>query len=217
MRNLWQDAQYAFRLARKNPGFTTVAVLSLVLGIGANTVLFSIIYGVLLRPLPYEQPGRLMRLIRSMDQSWVTIPEFEFWKEHSKSFDSVAGYRCCADQNLVVGAETEHLRTVRVTESFFKTLGLPLAIGRDFDSDETRTGGPNAVILTHGLWQLAFSSAYDIVGRTIVFEKTAYTVVGVLPADFWFPETADAFVPLRPSGSAEDSGTNTVMIGRLKS
>src|SRR5690349_18373313 len=100
MTTFWQDLQYAFRLARKNRGFTTVAVMSLAIGIGANTVLFSIVYGVLLKPLPYDQPDRLMRLIRAADEQDVTIPEFEFWKEHSQSFESVAAYRYLGGQDL---------------------------------------------------------------------------------------------------------------------
>jgi putative ABC transport system permease protein len=216
MRTLWQDLQYACRLALKNRGFTTVAVMSLAIGIGANTVLFSIVYGVLLRPLPYDQPDRLMRLIRAADESDVTIPEFEFWKEHSKSFESVAAYRYEGDQDLSVGNRSERLSTVAVTADFFRTLGVRLPAGREFESEETRVGRPDAVILTHNLWQLAFAGDPAIVGRTITLDKTSRTVVGVLPADFWFPQPVDAFVPLRATGSATDSGTNTGMIGRLK-
>lgn len=216
MRTLWQDLQYAFRQARKSRGFTTVAVMSLAVGIGANTVLFSIVYGVLLRPLPYDQPDRLMRLIRATDEPDVTIPEFEFWKERSQSFESVAAYRYGGDQDLYAGNRTEHLRTVAVTAEFFRTLGVRLPAGREFDSEETRAGGPDAVILTHNLWQLAFADDPGIVGRTITLHKTSRTVAGVLPADFWFPQPVDAFVPLRPTGNATETGTNTGMIGRLK-
>ena len=190
--------------------------MSLAIGIGANTVLFSIVYGVLLRPLPYDQPDRLMRLIRAADEPDVTIPEFEFWKEHSRSFESVAAYRYGGDQDLSAGSRTERLGTVAVTAEFFKTLGVRLPAGREFDSEETRAGGPDAVILTHNLWQLAFAGDPGIVGRTITLDKTSRTVAGVLPADFWFPQPVDAFVPLRPTGSATDTGTNTGMIGRLK-
>jgi putative ABC transport system permease protein len=216
MRTLWQDIEYSFRLARKNPAFTLVAVLSLAVGIAGITLLFSLVYGVVLRPLPYQQPDRLMRLVRGSDEPDVTIPEFEFWKEHSTSFDSVAAYRGVADQTLVAGGTTQPLSMVGVTAGFFKTLGVPLPAGRDFDADETRPGGPAAVILTHSLWQFAFAGDPNIVGKTIVLGKTPSTVAGVLPADLWFPELVDAFVPLRATGSADESGTNTEMIGRLK-
>jgi predicted permease len=193
-----------------------VAVLSLVLGISANTVLFSLVYGVLLKPLPYQHPDRLMRLIRSEDETYVTIPEFEFWKEHSKSFDSVAAYRCCGDQKLAIGTRTEQLSTGAITATFFKTLGVPVTAGREFSIEETRAGGPDTVILTHALWKLAFDGDAGVIGRTIVLGKTRRLVLGVLPADFWFPHSVDAFIPLRPTGGADDTGINTEMIGRLK-
>src|SRR5262249_16211962 len=115
------------------------------------------------------------------------------------------------------GNQTERLRTVAITSEFFKTLGVPFTAGREFSSDETRAGGPGAVILTHALWKLAFDGDGGIVGRTIVLGKTPRLVLGILPADFWFPQSVDAFVPLRPSSSGEDTGANSVMIGRLKS
>jgi hypothetical protein len=219
MRNLWQDIRYAIRLARLNPGFTTVAVLSLMLGIGANTVLFSVVYGVLLRPLPYKDPDRLARLVRSVNETDITMPEFQFWKEHSSVFDSVAASRGIGDRTLVMARAIQVLNTVGITTDYFRTLGVPLAFGREFNSDETRTGGPDAVILTHALWQLAFGSDAAILGRTVVLgdtAHTAHTVVGILPAGFWFPQNVDVFVPLRVTGNASDNGTNSQMIGRLK-
>src|SRR5262249_51052815 len=117
-----QDVRYAVRLAQKNPVFTLVAIVSLALGIGVNTVLFSIVYSVLLRPLPYTQPDRLMRLVRGAEQTYVTIPEFEFWKEHSTVFDSVGAYRGGSDYSLVFGSRAARLSTVTVTTDFFRTL-----------------------------------------------------------------------------------------------
>src|SRR5258705_5006379 len=122
MTTLWQDIRYAARLAQKNTAFTLVAVLSLALGIGANTVLFSMVYGVLLRPLPYSQPDRLTRLVRDAGNSYVTIPEFQFWKEHSGVFDSVAAYRGGADQTVFLGDKSGRMGGAIVTTDFFKTL-----------------------------------------------------------------------------------------------
>jgi putative ABC transport system permease protein len=216
MRNLWQDIRYAIRLARLNPGFTTVAILSLMLAIGANTVLFSIVYGVLLRPLPYKDPDRLARLVRSVNETDITMPEFQFWKEHSSVFDSVAASRGIGDRTLDVAGAVQVLNTVGITTDYFRTLGVSLAFGREFNSDETSTGGSDAVILTHALWQLAFRSDPSILGRTVVLGSMGHTVVGILPAGFWFPQTVDVFVPLRVTGNASDNGTNSQMIGRLK-
>jgi putative ABC transport system permease protein len=199
-----------------NPGFTAVAVLSLALGIGANTVLFSIVYGVLLRPLPYSHPEKLARLVRSASEPDITMPEFQFWKEHSTVFDSVAASRYAGDTSLMIDGTAQNLGTIMVTTDFFSTLGVPLALGREFNSEETAPNGPEAVILTHSLWQLAFANDTGIIGRTIMLGDTLRTVVGVLRAGFWYPQTVDAFVPFRVTGNVSDTGTNSEMIARLK-
>jgi len=158
MKDLWRDIRYALRLARMNLGFTAVAVLSLMLGIGANTLLYSIVYGVLLKPLPYSQPERLARLVRSPTETDVTMPEFQFWKERSTVFDSVAASRGSGNRTLTIDGTTQRVNTVLITTDFFRTLGVPLALGREFNAEETLPKGPDAVILTHALWQLAFAN-----------------------------------------------------------
>ncbi len=157
-----------------------------------------------------------MRLIHGTDETYVTMPEFEFWKDHAKSFESAGAYRYAGDQNLQAGSETERLNTVAVSSAFFRTLGVRMAAGRDFDADETRAGGPDAVILTHKLWNTAFGGDAALLGRTIILGDKPSAVAGILPADFWFPEPVDAFVPLRATGSVADTGTNTAMIARLR-
>jgi predicted permease len=211
---IWQDLRYALRLARKNPGFTMIAVLSLAIGIAAVTVLFTIVYGVLLRPLPYSQPDRLVRLLGMAGAA--TMPELEFWKQHATVYESVAGYRYGGDRTLVVGGESQQLSTLAITSDFFRTLGVALPIGREFSTEETGRGGLDAIILTHGLFKTAFASDRDVVGKTMVLGRSAYIVVGVLPADFWFPQKIDAVVPLRLTGGATDTGSNTETVGRLK-
>jgi putative ABC transport system permease protein len=214
--HLGQDLRYAARMLRRSPAFTAVAVLSLVLGIGANTVLFSIVNGVLLKPLPYRQPDRLARMVRSATETDVTMPEFQFWKEHSTVFDSVAASRGIVDRTLIIDGASQPLFTELITTDFFRTLGVGLALGREFTSEETLPHGPDAVILTHGVWQQSFAADPAIIGRRIMLSDTVHTVVGVLPSGFWFPESVDAFVPLRVSGTATDTGNNSQMIGRLK-
>jgi putative ABC transport system permease protein len=210
-----QDLRHAFRVLRKSPGFALVAIVSLALGIGANTAVFSVIHAVLLRPLPYPDPERLVRLGRSFGQP-VSIPEYLFWKENDTSFSSCAGYRGPGDRSLLFGTHQEWAPTMVVTSDFFRTLGVLPALGREFDANETGRGGPQAAVLTDALWRRVSGGDPGILGRAIRLDDTSYTVVGVLPPNFWFPQPVAAFVPWRPSGALDDSGTNTQMVARLK-
>jgi len=210
------DVQYGLRVLLKSPAFTLAAVLSLALGIGANTAVFSLVYAVLLRPLPYPDQGRLVRVGAYSTFSEISMPEYEFWKEHCSSFASAAAERGVSDVNLTYGEKQQWIRTRVVTTDFFRTLGVQPALGREFTSGETRPGGPRAIVLTDALWRQLFSADASVVGRSVALADASYTVVGVLPASFWFPESADAFVPLRATGSLSDKGSNTSMIARLK-
>jgi predicted permease len=146
----------------------------------------------------------------------VNIPEYQFWTGHSSVFTSTAGYQGVADQALISADKLEWIKTMRVTAGLFRTLRVNPVLGRDFNADETRPGGPLALIITDGLWRRSFGADPEVVGRTVRLDNASYTVVAVLPRAFWFPDTTDAFVPLRPSGSVGDKGVNTRMIGRLK-
>ncbi len=213
---LMQDLRYALRLLRKSPGFTLVAILSLALGIGANTAIFSVVDAVLLRPLPYPHAEQLVRMEGQDARDAVTMTEFTFWKEHAFSFAAVAGYRGTTTRRLAAGNHEEWISARTVSGDFFRTLGVTLAMGREFDSSETRQGGPQAIILTHALWERAFAADPAALGRTVTLDDTSYVVVGVLPRTFWFPQAADSFVALRPSGSMDDRGFNTSMIARVR-
>ena len=216
MSAIGRDLRHAVRVMRKSPGFAVIAVLSLALGIGANTAVFSVIHAVLLRPLPYPAPERLVRVGQLVTQGAVSMPEFQFWKQHTAGFASAAGYRGSGDRSFVYGTRQEWVPTMLVTADFFRTLGAPPAIGREFDAAETQQGGPLAVVLSDALWRRACGADPEILGRTVRLDDAAYIVVGVLPAGFWFPQAADAFLALRPSRSLDDAGTNTHMIARLK-
>ena len=214
--NLGQDLRYAFRVLRKSPGFTIVAVLSLALGIGANSAIFSVVNAVLLRPLPYPHAGQLVRVGGQGTGSAITMTEYDFWKEHTSSFASAAGYRGTANRHLVAGSRQEWVTAMTVSADFFRTLGIVPAMGREFNADETRQGGPQAIVLTDGLWRQAFGADPAVLGHAVTLDEVSYVVVGVLPHNFWFPQAADSFVALRPSGSLDDSGFNTLMIARIK-
>jgi putative ABC transport system permease protein len=214
--DLLRDVRYSARSLRRTPGFTVAAIVTLALGIGANTAIFSVVHAVLLRSLPYPEPNRLVRVALQGTQGDVTIPQYEFWKEHAPAFASVAGYRGGGDGSLVFGASREWVQFMLVTTDFFRTLGVTPALGREFHPAETRPNGPQAIILSDSLWRRAFAADPGVLGRVVTIEDANYSVVGVSPHGFWFPQTADVFVPLRPTGSASDNGSNTDMIARLK-
>ena len=221
LENLWQDFAYALRVLRKSPAFAAVAVLSLALGIGANTAVFSVVRAVLLRPLPYAHPERLAIVGVKRTEGAVSMAEFAFWREHSASFASAAACGGKRDANLQYGDRREWIKAMPVTDEFFATLGVPLAEGREFTTAEAQPNGPPSIILSDRLWRRTFGGDRAVVGRTAMLGATAYTIVGVLPAGFWFDSFwieggADAFVPLRPSGTTGDEGRNEIMIARLK-
>jgi putative ABC transport system permease protein len=212
----WQDLHYAVRVLRKSPGLTLTAVVSLALGIGGNTAVFSVVHATLLRALPYPEPDRLVRVAQRSTQDAVSIPEFEFWKAHAPAFASAAGYRGVVDRSLASDGRHEWIRVLTVTSDFFGTLGVRPALGREFRVEETRHGGPQAIVVSDGLWRRAFGGDAGVLGRPVRLGDENYTVVGVLPRGFWFPQAADAFVPLQPAGGSGDRGRNTEMIARLK-
>ena len=151
VQSVGQDLRYGLRVLRKTPAFTGIAILSLALGVGANTAVFTVVHAVLLRPLPYAAPDRLVAVGQS-----VTIPEFQFWRENSASFVSAAGYRGVSSRRMVDGPRQDFIGAMTITTDFFRTLGMPLALGREFDNSETRPNGPQALILSNGLWRRAF-------------------------------------------------------------
>ena len=220
---LWQDSRYAFRALRKSPGFTVVAVLLLALGIGANTAVFSVVHAVLLRPLPYPEADHLVRLVRGLDMQDASIPEFRFWREHSSSFESIAAHsEGVTNRGLDTGTSFEWIKVTGVSQDFLKTLDVAPALGREFDANETRLGGPHAILLSDALWHRTFGGRPDSLGRSVNIGNESYSIVGILPRDFWFSPstgspTPDALVPLQPSGTLSDTGTNTAVIARLKS
>jgi putative ABC transport system permease protein len=210
------DVRFAFRTLAKSPSFTTVTVLTLALGIGANTAMFSVIYGVLLRPLPYPHPNRIVRLTWPGGNRDLTAEQFKFYRDHSTVFDCVGAYRQLTTVKLEIGKSVQWIRALSVTPGFFPALGVIPVIGRNFAPDEALPGGPEAVILTHALWKSAFGSDPNILGRQVELADQSFSVAGVLPAGFEFVEPADAFIPLRFTGSVMDQGSNASAIARLR-
>jgi len=214
---LWQDLRYAVRVLRKSPGFAAVAVLSLALGIGANTAVFSLVHAVLLRPLPYPDAGRLVRVGRSGDPgSSVCRAELEFWKRRSTTLALAAGSEGRKDQSFSAAGGSEWVHVLAVSTDFFRTLGVAPGEGREFEPAETRPGAPHAIILSEELRRRAFGADSPAIGSAVKLGETAYTVAGVIPRGFWFPEAADVYVPLVTIGGSFDLETNASMMARLK-
>jgi len=196
------DARFALRMLRKNPSFSSVAVLALALGIGANTAMFSVIEAVLLRPLPYRNAGEIVRVA----STWVrngtmtsyssSPPDFFDWRDQSRSFSSMFAYYM-NEVALTGQGQAQRLRTVMATAGIFSTLQAEPTLGREFSMEENRKGANHVVILSHALWQVAFGGAPEVIGRTMQLDSEPYIIIGVMPADFRFPlSSADAYLPV---------------------
>jgi len=199
---LWQDLRFASRMLRKNPGFTAVAVLTLALGIGANTAIFSVVNGVLLKPLPLT----------------VEASKFIFWQQHSRVFEDMAAFDIFGTGfNLASGGQPEHVTGMRVSADFFRVLAVPLPIGRGFTAEEGRPGGASLAVISNNLWKHQFGGDPSIIGRTILLNDENYAVVGVMPVGFESHPSADIWVPLRPVFNPKnDGGPLFIVLGRLK-
>jgi putative ABC transport system permease protein len=209
MSAIWQNLRYAVRSLVKNPGFTVVAVLTLALGIGANTAIFSTVYSALLKPLPYYQPERLVTIGEGRGQTRgneaqsanTSNPDFQDWKKMTKSFQSLAAYGFDAF-TLTGNGDPKNVFATQVTANFLRTLGVKPALGRDFVDGEDTLDGPHAVILTNGFWRSDFGSDPGVIGRTIRLDGRPLTIVGVLPREFQFAPTNDfpLWVPMHAAG-----------------
>ena len=227
MQTLLQDIRYGIRMLAKNPGFTVVAVLTLALGIGANTALFSVVNAVLLKALPFHQPDRLVALYQNKVQfqrASISYPNFLDWQRQNRTFDSMAAFRP-DDFNLTGAGEAEHIRGEMISADFFSTLGLQPVIGRWFTSQEDQLGGAPVAVISAGLWARKFTARPDIVGRSVELNGTDYTIVGVVPARFHlqmqnFPLDIGVYIPIGQWNDVtfhdRSSGLGTKAIGRLK-
>lgn len=218
MQALLQDLRYGFRILFKNPGFTAVALLTLALGIGANTAIFSLVNAVLVRPLPYPESNRIVHLspqTRSGQEYSVTVRQFLFWQEQSQAFEAVAAYAYNSFFNLWTGSEPVSVRGLYVSEGFFRVLGINPLVGRGFLPEEDRSGSMGAVVLSYSLWQSHFAGAADAVGRTIMLNGKDYKILGIMPQTFQFAPASDLWLPLMPANYA-DPGENFEMLARIR-
>jgi predicted permease len=229
LENTLQDVRYGLRMLVKAPGFTTVAVLTLALGIGANIAVFSVVNTILLRPLPFHEPQQLIRIARADGRSGessltYSVDAYEEFREQNRSFQDVTGYYAfSASDNYKLTRRGEPLPAtgISVAGSFFQTLGIQPALGRLFTREECVKGGRPAVLLGYAFWQRQFAANPAIVGQAITLNNQAVTVVGVLPGTFDFgsvfsPGTkVDIYVPAIMD-DIRDDGNTLALIGRLK-
>jgi predicted permease len=198
MTSFVEDLRYAGRVLRKSPGFTVVAVTTLALGIGANTAIFSVLNGVLLRPLPYPEAGRLLIMYEKspeFDSMSVAYLNFLDWRNRNRTCEDMAAIRE-DDFNLTGAGDPERLRGRMASASFFSILGVKLALGRTFLPEEDKAGGAPVVVLGDGFWARRFGRDPGVIGRTLTLSGIRYTVVGIAPADFYFRRRDDVFVPI---------------------
>ena len=217
-----QDLRYGFRTLRKNPGFTAVAILALALGIGANTAIFSVVNGVLLRPLAYPNPGRLVMIFErnaNFNQASVAYPNFLDWRRESRSFADMGAARA-DDFNFTGRGEPEHLSGLYVSSSLFPTLGVRPLLGRSFLPEEDRQGASCTVMLSYPFWKQRLAGDPKILGQALTLNAMRCAVVGVLPAGFPFHDGTQVFVPLELWSSVElrtrDAHPGISVVGRLK-
>src|ERR1700747_3147082 len=194
------DLKFAFRQLRKSPGFTLVAVLTLALGIGANTAIFSIVNAVLLRPLPYPSAQRIMVLNESsgpgQDYS-VALPDYFDWQNDNTVFENLAAtHKESRNLSGIAGREPERISCASVTRNFFNIIGLPPEIGRTFSEDEDKVGAPPVVVISDRLWRRVFNACPNVLGRSITLHDQNYTVIGVMPPQVTSPQDTDVWLSM---------------------
>jgi putative ABC transport system permease protein len=219
--SLLRDLRYGLRVLRKNPGFTTVAVLTLAIGIGANAAIFSVLESQLWRPLPFPDSERLVDahvVLRENPRQWDVLSNrlYKAWRERSHSFTNLGAYDYPANRNLTAGGTSERVRVMPITSNLLEALEVPLETGRGFLPEEETPGRDRVAILTHALWQTRFASDNSVIGKPVVLDGQPYIVIGIASAHlrFEYIDEPAIFVPLAMEQS-EQGLRNTYAIGRL--
>ncbi len=219
LHSVLSDCRYALRQLRKNPGFTAVAVLTLALGIGVTTAIFSVVYGVLLRPLPYTDPDRIMAVFEVTSKgrpSRLADPNFDDFRDHNRSFQAIAKY---SGNVASVSGASQPTRTVvaRVSPDFLKIFGIQPILGRDFNASDAKQGAGPAVLVSYGYWRQYLGAPSDLSQTHLKIDSAAFSVIGVLPAGFRFPADVDLWLPadLEPENTSR-TAHNYSAVGRLR-
>ncbi len=219
MNSLIQDLRHGVRGYLNTPAVAALAILTLALGIGANTAIFSVVNAVLFRPLPYHEPQRLARALWQWNKGetpGVTTTQYDFWSANSRSFGATAAFSGGFGGFILAGgADPLRVTGLRVSESFLPLLGVPPFMGRNFTRDEDSPTGPRAMLISHALWRSYYGSDPNVLNRTALLDGESYSIIGVLPADFFFEGAGEVLLPLRMVADPRDQGHNTAMIARL--
>ena len=219
MDTLRHDIRYAIRTMLKSPGFTVVAALALALGIGANTAIFSVVNSVLLRPLPYKDPGRLVHVHRMqapIERGPISRPDFFEWRDKQEVFSDIGAYHYQV-LNLTGRDQAERISGVRVTGNFFSLFDVPPAAGRYFSPSDDQPGSSPVAVISFGLWQRRFGGQQSLIGQTITLNGDVYTVIGVAPARLQFPPRIDVWKPAILDEQKAPRGSNYLkVIARLR-
>jgi putative ABC transport system permease protein len=220
VQTLLQDLQYALRQLRKSPGFTIIAVLTLAIGIGANTASFSIMDAVVLRPLAVPELNHVVTIYEQQshgDGQEVTLANFEDWKRQSRSFEEMAA-RTNVDMSMTGAGDAAHVRAVSTSPSFFSLLRTSAFLGRVFDQTETQQGRNNVAVLSYAFWKSHLGGDAGVIGRKIELNQHPYIVIGVMPKTMQYPTEADLFLPFAPTPAqlADRSAHDYLVAGRLR-
>jgi putative ABC transport system permease protein len=225
---LWQDLRYGLRVLAKSPAFALVSILTLALGIGANTAIFTVVYGVLLRPLPFPHPDRIVALAESYkqetDELRLTAPQLKRIQEYKDVFEHIVG-TASVGYNLAVGNSADHLRGMPVSASYFRVLGVQPFLGRDFTADDDAGDGQRVAIISYSLWSRRLSADPSQIGQKILLNGEPFTLIGVMPRAFSASaasgplpdrEAPEVWTPLALVAEAVGNGSNIGVLARLK-
>ncbi len=222
MQSFWQDLRYGARMLLKNPGFTLIAIVTLSLGIGANTAIFSVINSVLLSALPYPQPEQLAMVWcdnrrQGIPDDITSYPNFVDWRDRNKTFQGMAGVTDDT-YNLTGAGEPEEIRGATVSINFFQLIGVNPMLGRVFTAEEEQPGRNRVVVLSHSLWRRRFGGDPGVLNKTISLSDEPYIIVGIMPPGFQFPENTEIWGPLAPDEGMRGArfGFFLPVVGRLK-
>jgi putative ABC transport system permease protein len=220
MEQVLNDLKHSLRMFRQSPGFTIAAVAALALGIGANTAIFSVVNTVLLKPLTYPDPDRIVQFLLTSPQgkgAGASVPKFAMWREQTSVFQDVSAYNFGGPGlNITGGAFPEQVKGIHVTADYFRLFGAPVERGRTFTAEEDRPNGPRVIVISDGLWKRRYGSDPDLIGKTIELGGEPHTVIGIIGSSFNFDPTPDVWLPFQFNLASNDQAHYFLAAGRLK-